>query len=122
MVVLTVMPVKSLITFPQTGVTVPVGQPSEVRGHAWAGNGDVKALHVSIDFGQTWAEAELEPPHNSYAWQRWRANVTLPEAGYYEVWARATDMNGVMQPPVSPGWNPRGYANNIQHRIAVVAA
>ena len=69
-----------------------------------------------------WTEAELEPPHNRYDWQRWRANVTLPEAGYYEVWARATDMNGVMQPPVSPGWNPRGYANNIQHRIAVVAA
>lgn len=55
-------------------------------------------------------------------WQRWRANLTLPEKGYYEVWARATDMNGVSQPPVSPGWNPRGYANNIQHRIALIAA
>ena len=122
MVILTVMPVKSLITFPQTGASVTAGEPSEVRGHAWAGNGDVKALHVSIDFGQTWIEAELEPPHNHYAWQRFRANVTLPEAGYYEVWARATDKDGVSQPPVSPGWNPRGYANNIQHRIALIAA
>ena len=96
-------------------------QPTEVRGHAWAGNGDVKAVHVSTDFGQTWIEAQLDPAHNRFAWQRWRANLTLPEKGYYEVWARATDMNGVSQPPVSPGWNPRGYANNIQHRIALIA-
>lgn len=122
MVIMTVMPVKSLVTFPETGASVPAGQPSEVRGHAWAGNGDVRSVHVSTDFGQTWAEAELEPAPNRYAWQRWRANVTLPEAGYYEVWARATDMNGVSQPPVSPGWNPRGYGNNIQHRIALIAA
>ncbi|WP_119459110.1 sulfite oxidase [Rhodospirillaceae bacterium SYSU D60014] len=122
MEILTVMPVKSLITFPETGVKVPAGQPAEVRGHAWAGNGDVKAMHVSIDFGQTWAEARLDPPPNKYAWQRWRADITLPEAGYYEVWARATDKDGKMQPPVVPGWNPRGYGNNMCHRIAVFAA
>lgn len=121
MQILTVMPVKSLITFPQTGAPAPVGQPTEVRGHAWAGNGDVKAVHVSTDFGQTWIEAQLDPAHNRFAWQRWRANLALPEKGYYEVWARATDMNGVSQPPVSSGWNPRGYANNIQHRIALIA-
>ncbi|MBV0892621.1 sulfite oxidase [Paracoccus sp. Z118] len=122
MEILTEMPVKSLITFPETGASVTPGQASEVRGHAWAGNGDVQAVHVSIDFGQTWTEAQLDPPPNRFAWQRWRANVTLPQHGYYEVWARATDMNGVSQPPVSPGWNPRGYGNNIQHRIALIAA
>ncbi len=47
--------------------------------------------------------------------------MTLPQAGYYEVWARATDQNGVSQPPVVPGWNPRGYGNNMQHRIAMIA-
>lgn len=122
MVVLTVMPVKSLVTFPETGSSAKAGEATEVRGHAWAGNGDVQAVHVSIDFGQTWAEAKLEPAANKYAWQRWRADVTLPEAGYYEVWARATDMNNVTQPPVVPGWNPRGYGNNMQHRIALIAA
>lgn len=121
MEILTVMPVKSVITFPQTGAPTPVGQPIEVRGQAWAGNGDVKAVHVSTDFGQTWTEARLDPAPNRFAWQRWRADLTLPEKGYYEVWARATDMNDVSQPPVSPGWNPRGYANNIQHRIALIA-
>lgn len=121
MVILEEMPVKSLITFPQTGAEVPAGQAAEVRGHAWAGNGDVAAVHTSVDFGQTWQEAALDPAPNRFAWQRWRAQITPPVAGYYEVWARATDQNGVSQPPVSPGWNPRGYGNNIQHRIALIA-
>lgn len=122
MVVMTEMPVKSLITFPETGTEVTAGEATEVRGHAWAGNGDVAAMHVSTDFGQTWQEATLEPAVNRFAWQRWRANVTLPQSGYYEVWARATDKNGVSQPVTTPGWNPRGYGNNMQHRIALIAA
>lgn len=121
MEILTVMPVKSLITNPATGVEVPAGQPVEIRGHAWAGNGDVSTMDVSLDFGQTWQEATLDPPPNPYAWQRFRASVTPPQKGYYEVWARATDRNGVQQPPVTPGWNPRGYGNNMIHRIAVFA-
>ncbi|CTQ33264.1 sulfite oxidase [Jannaschia rubra] len=121
MVIMTDMPVKSLITFPQTGSETPAGAPTEVRGHAWAGSGDIASVDVSIDFGQTWIPASLDPPKNRFAWQRFRADVTLPEAGYYEVWARATDMAGVAQPPVVPGWNPRGYGNNMQHRIAMIA-
>jgi len=122
MEVLTVMPVKSIITAPTTGAEVTQGQAVEVRGHAWAGDGDVKAMHVSLDFGQTWQEATLEPAPNKYAWQRWRAEVTPPQQGYYEVWARATDMNDVSQPAVIPGWNPRGYGNNMIHRIALFAS
>lgn len=121
MVVLMEMPVKSIITFPETGFEVKTGETTEVRGHAWCGKGDVTAMHVSLDFGQTWQEAELDPAPNRFAWQRWRANVTPPQHGYYEVWARATDQDGISQPPLSPVWNPRGYANNIQHRIALVA-
>ncbi len=120
MVVMETMPVKSLVTHPQSGTEVAAGAATEVRGHAWAGGGDVAAVDVSTDFGATWTPATLEPAPNKYAWQRWRAEVTLPEAGYYEVWARATDMDGAMQPPVVPGWNPRGYGNNMQHRIALI--
>lgn len=121
MVVMETMPVKSLVTHPESGAEVAAGAPTEVRGHAWAGSGDVAAVDVSTDFGATWMAATLEPAPNRYAWQRWRADVTLPEAGYYEVWARATDMDGAMQPAVVPGWNPRGYGNNMQHRIALIA-
>ena len=121
MVVMESMPVKSLITNPVTGATATPGTAFQVRGHAWAGDDAVAAMHVSIDFGATWHAAELDAPVNRYAWQHWRADLTLPQAGYYEVWARATDDRGRMQPPVTPGWNPRGYGNNMMHRIAVFA-
>ena len=121
MVVLKEMPVKSIVTFPETGAEVKAGEAVEVRGHAWCGKGDVASVQYSLDFGQTWQEAELEPAPNRFAWQRWRAKLTLPQHGYYEVWARAVDQDGIGQPPLSPVWNPRGYANNIQHRIALVA-
>lgn len=121
MVVLKEMPVKSIVTFPETGAEVKAGEEVEVRGHAWCGKGDVASVQYSLDFGQTWQEAELEPAANRFAWQRWRARVTPPQHGYYEIWARAVDQDGIGQPPLSPVWNPRGYANNIQHRIALVA-
>ncbi|MFN4147883.1 MAG: sulfite oxidase [Runella sp.] len=113
------MPVKSLITFPKSGLMLDEGKPLALRGHAWAGDWVVKEVHVSIDFGATWQQCMLYPPKNRLAWQRWTAEVTFPRKGYYEVWAKATDEKGVMQPMVIPAWNPGGYLNNACHRIAV---
>ena len=90
-----------------------------LRGKAWAGDLAVAKMEVSIDFGATWQTAQLEAPANRLAWQRWTASVRLPSKGYYEVWAKATDTQGVSQPMVVPGWNPSGYLNNATHRIAV---
>jgi DMSO/TMAO reductase YedYZ molybdopterin-dependent catalytic subunit len=116
------MPVKSLITYPRSGIELQTGQPAlEVRGHAWAGEKEVDAVDVTIDFGATWLRTKLDPPVNKYAWQRWRARLAFPVAGYYEVWARATDTNGVMQ-PFAIDWNPKGYLNNSLHRIALRVA
>ncbi|MEM7220598.1 MAG: sulfite oxidase [Pseudomonadota bacterium] len=115
------MPVKSLITHPESGVRVTAGQPLELRGHAWAGDRQVSRVEVSTDYGATWSPATLSPPPNRLAWQRFRARVVPPSPGYYEVWARATDEVGVSQPMLLPGWNPKGYLNNACHRIAVQA-
>ncbi len=115
------MPVKSLVTFPQSGIEHDVAAKLAVRGHAWAGDRAVTEVHVSIDFGATWTKATLEKPANRFAWQHWQASVEFPETGYYEVWARATDDTGRAQPMVLPGWNPKGYLNNACHRIAVQA-
>jgi DMSO/TMAO reductase YedYZ molybdopterin-dependent catalytic subunit len=114
------MPVKSLITFPKSGLEHASGKQLTVRGHAWAGDLDVSRVHVSIDFGATWHETSLEKPANRFAWQHWTTAVTFPEAGYYEIWARATDTAKRSQPMVLPGWNPKGYLNNACHRIAVL--
>ena len=121
MVIIESMPVKSLITSPKSGTLATLGQELEVRGHAWAGDLEVKAMDVSIDFGGTWQPCKLKPPRNRLGWQDWSAKVSFPQAGYYEIWARATDEKGTMQPMVVPGWNPRGYLNNACHRIAVKA-
>lgn len=111
------MPVKSIITSPETGQAAS-GRSLTVRGHAWAGDRSVAAMHVSIDFGATWIEAKLMDPPNPFSWQTWQAAIAFPDKGYYEVWARATDSAGVMQ-PFAINWNPRGYLNNSMHRIAV---
>jgi DMSO/TMAO reductase YedYZ molybdopterin-dependent catalytic subunit len=111
------MPVKSLITHPATGTDV-AERTVEVRGHAWAGDRWVVAMELSIDFGATWFRTELDAPVNDGAWQNFRSRVTFPQAGYYEVWARATDSDGVMQPHAID-WNPKGYLNNSMHRVGL---
>ncbi|MBD8490296.1 sulfite oxidase [Echinicola sp. CAU 1574] len=113
------MPVKSLITYPKTGAMIAKGKSLEVRGHAWAGELEVSDMKVSIDFGQTWQKCQLEKPVNRLAWQHFKTQLSFPQQGYYEVWAKATDANGVSQPMVVPGWNPKGYLNNACHRIAI---
>jgi DMSO/TMAO reductase YedYZ molybdopterin-dependent catalytic subunit len=113
------MPVKSLITFPRSGIRHKVTDPLQLRGHAWAGDRSVSTMAVSTDFGATWKNCQLQPAANRLAWQHWSAEVGFPQAGYYEVWARATDEQGRSQPMVVPGWNPKGYLNNAAHRIAV---
>ena len=114
------MPVKSLITFPKSGIDISLGKKLGLRGHAWAGDSRVKEMYTSIDFGATWQKAKLKRPANRLAWQHWAASVEFPQAGYYEIWARAVDDAGRSQPQVLPGWNPRGYLNNACHRIAVM--
>lgn len=113
------MPVKSLITYPKSGAMIPKGKKLNIRGHAWAGELEISKVSYSIDFGATWSECLLEKPANRLAWQHFKASIGFPKSGYYEVWARATDANGVSQPMLLPGWNPKGYLNNACHRIAV---
>jgi len=114
------MPVKSLITHPATNAEIK-GKSVEVRGHAWSGDRDVTEMDISIDFGTTWQRVSLDKAVNSGAWQNWRAQVTFPQNGYYEIWSRATDDAGDMQPHAIK-WNPKGYLNNTMHRVAVRVA
>jgi DMSO/TMAO reductase YedYZ molybdopterin-dependent catalytic subunit len=119
MVIIESMPVKSLVTFPKSGLSHPLADALTVRGHAWAGENEITEVHVSLDFGATWQKTKLAKPVNRYAWQHWTTQVRFPKKGYYEVWARATDDQGRSQPMILPGWNPKGYLNNTCHRIAI---
>ena len=115
------MPVRSIITAPANGEKLAAGTRSvALRGASWAGDLSVQRVDVSVDYGQSWQPAQLEKPKNKFDWQRWTANLKLPSDGYFEVWSRATDSNGSMQPHVAPNWNPSGYGGNPFHRIAVL--
>jgi sulfite oxidase len=113
------MPVKSLITYPKSGAVIKKGKQLNFRGHAWAGELEVKQVDYSIDFGATWQSCALKPAANRLAWQHWSGSVLTPETGYYEIWVKATDSSDQSQPMIVPGWNPKGYLNNACHRIAI---
>ena len=92
-----------------------------MRGHAWSGDRLVTRVDISIDFGVTWQTAELDAPVNAGAWQNWRTTIEFPQAGYYEVWARATD-DANEQQPFAIAWNPKGYLNNTMHRVGLTVS
>lgn len=115
------MPVRSILSSHAHGTRLPAGTRAlDLRGAAWAGDLSVRAQHVSVDFGQTWQEMQLAAPANRHAWQRWQGRVTLPSDGYYEIWYRATDSEGRMQPHAAANWNPQGYGANPVSRAAVL--
>ena len=111
------MPIKSLITFPKTGLQ-HTSHNLNIRGHAWAGDKQVKEVRISIDYGATWIKANLSNPVNKYAWQNWDLNLNFPSKGYFEIWSRAIDENNISQ-PFDISWNPKGYLNNSVHRIYI---
>ena len=115
------MPVRSIITSPANGGKLVAGtRDVALRGAAWAGDLAVRDVHVSLDFGATWQRMQVARPRNRYDWQRWTGRVRLPSDGYFEIWARATDARGVMQPHSPANWNPQGYGGNAMHRVALL--
>lgn len=115
------MPVRSILTSPANGTKLAKGtREVALRGAAWAGDFGVKRVDVSLDFGQSWKKMTLAPPRNRFDWTRWSGKLALPSDGYFEIWARATDERGLMQPHVAANWNPQGYGANPMHRIAIL--
>jgi sulfane dehydrogenase subunit SoxC len=89
-----------------------------LEGRAWSGWGEVTRVEVSVDRGQTWRDAALEPPLGAYAWRRW----TVPwdaAPGAHLITARATDGTGRSQPGDQP-WNRGGFANTSAQQVEVL--
>lgn len=115
--VITDMPVRSVITAPRDGFQLPAGRPLAVRGHAWSGHIPLAAVDVSFDDAKTWQRATLGPPRERFAWRRFETILANPPVGGIAIVARAVDADGTAQPLESVAWNPRGYCNNMIHRI-----
>lgn len=120
--VITDMPVKSLITTPGQGFTMPAGGRLEVSGFAWSGAIPLAGVRASCDGGASWSEATLEEGEGPFAWRRFRAAFDVDQPGPLAVLAQARDAEGNIQ-PLEITWNPRGYCNNQVQRVsgAVVA-
>jgi DMSO/TMAO reductase YedYZ molybdopterin-dependent catalytic subunit len=109
------MPPKSVIVSPADGGEITPGAVI-ISGWAWSGFGAVEQVEVSVDAGQTWCAAMLQPGERT-GWRRW---ATRWEAtpGSHRIQARATDERRLRQPREAP-WNAKGYQMNAIQEIVV---
>jgi DMSO/TMAO reductase YedYZ molybdopterin-dependent catalytic subunit len=91
----------------------------ELTGRAWSGEAPVARVDVSVDAGASWHEATLDPPGDRFEWRRWRWSWTADRAGLTEIWVRATDEAGNVQ-PLEQRWNRQAMANNHVQRTRVL--
>jgi len=108
---------KSIITQPLTGQSLPAGRVV-VLGAAYGGEADVDRVDVSVDAGATWRPAEFIGPHEPYAWRQWQWVWEVRAPGAYTLMVRAVDDTGRSQ-PMQAEWNVLGYGNNGVHEHAV---
>ena len=111
---ITTIGVRSIVTFPRDDQTTLQRGTHIIRGRAWSGAGAITQVEVSLDGGQTWHAAHLEPPRERWLWERW-SYVWDAEPGQYRVMSRATDEVGRVEPQT-----PR-YNNMRKNFSAIVA-
>ena len=117
---LSLMVVKSFVSWPEHGTSLPVGQPVAVSGMAWSGAGPIRRVDVSIDGGATWQDAHMDESAIGYSWQEWHIDWTPEEPGHCTIVARAADDTGNLQ-PLENYWNPLGYCINGVKPVCVTA-
>jgi DMSO/TMAO reductase YedYZ molybdopterin-dependent catalytic subunit len=111
---ITTIGVRSIVTFPRDDQTTLQRGTHIIRGRAWSGAGAITQVEVSVDGGQTWHAAHLEPPRERWSWERW-SYVWDAQPGQYRVMSRATDEVGRVEPQT-----PR-YNNMRKNFSAIVA-
>jgi len=111
---ITTIGVRSIVTFPRDDQTTLQRGTHIIRGRAWSGAGAITQVEVSVDGGQTWHAAHLEPPRERWLWGRW-SYVWDAQPGQYRVMSRATDEVGRVEPQT-----PR-YNNMRKNFSAIVA-
>jgi DMSO/TMAO reductase YedYZ molybdopterin-dependent catalytic subunit len=110
--------------FPDFMSRTRVVRPGAVslEGRAWSGHAPVSAVEVSTDAGESWAQADLDPPSRSagraWAWRAWRYTWEAT-FGDHVLMARATDADCRTQ-PLSQPWNRGGFAVNLVQEVTVL--
>jgi DMSO/TMAO reductase YedYZ molybdopterin-dependent catalytic subunit len=120
----TSLQVKSVITWPSEGATIPPGR-LVVRGVAWSGEAAIARVELAVglpdDAGgsASWRNATILGPVEPHAWVRWEISIDLDRPGYFVLRTRATDERGDTQ-PMRADWNFRGVANNSIHAVPLI--
>ncbi len=91
--------------------------PVRIEGRAWSGWAPVSMVEVSIDDGDTWEPADLEPAQAAHGWAHWTW-TWQSELGSYVLCCRATDASGRTQ-PLGQRWSRGGFANNTIQQVPV---
>jgi len=109
----TKMKVKSIITNPVPGETVPAAG-YQLAGAAWSGEEEVVKVEISTDGGNAWNPVDVLRPRTGYSWYRWEYQWQPPGPGRYTLMCRATNDQGDTQPMEFPNkWDGLGYGNNM---------
>src|SRR6266566_126226 len=94
---ITTIGVKSLITQPNDDTETMAPGIHMIRGYAWSGAGAIAQVEVSVDGGETWLAAHIEPPRERFMWVRWSYRWDARHGGTYTLMSRATDEVGRVQ-------------------------
>ena len=96
---ITTIGVKSIITQPNDETETMSPGVHMIRGYAWSGAGAIAQVDVSVDGGESWHSAHIEPPCDRFIWVRWSYRWDARQKGTYTLMSRATDEVGRVQSP-----------------------
>ena len=115
----------TMIGTPSEGEEIAGGKIYTVSGAAFdAGHhGGIKKVEVSIDYGQTWEEAEIWAQDTPLAWVLWKWDWQVPEkAEPVEIYARATTHSGITQDEIGIEVEPVGATSYHMINASIVVA
>ena len=100
--------------------TLPYRTRVPLTGRAWSGTSAIARVDVSIDQGRSWSAAKLAPARGAGTWTRFSFSFPPLPTGSYQLWARATDRAGRVQPP-TVALNANGYLFGaiVRHPVTV---
>jgi hypothetical protein len=74
-----------------------VGGEAAVAGIAFAGDRGIKRVEVSVDGGNTFADADLKTALSEFTWRQWKFRFTPKPGTDMRIVVRATDGTGATQ-------------------------
>jgi sulfite dehydrogenase len=110
--------VNSLIATPLEGSKVD-SSGFTISGIAWDRGAGISRVEISLDGGQSWRDAVLDPALGPYAYRRFSLQTAAMDPGSYQLMSRATSNTGEKQVDRLKA-NPAGYHNNLPRPLPVM--